>query len=178
MPRSTAAKSRRHPPAVSTPGVNAAESPLAWLRRRKSADGRPLIGDGAFAAGERFRGDYTRAGLMPRMTVDWDMPIRGGGSGIADLHDAAIDARARVNAAISALGPDLAHLLIDVCCHLKGLTVVEAERGWPRRSGKVVLDLALTHLARHYGYGEAEGPSASRHRHWGEDGYRPEITPD
>ena len=67
-------------------------------------------------------------------------------------------------------------MLIDVCCHLKGLEVAERAAGWPQRSGKIVLQLALTSLARHYGL---EKPAASETgrsagvRHWGSEGYRP-----
>ena len=35
--------------------VNYAESPLAWLYRRKGRDGRPLLEPIQFAAGERLR---------------------------------------------------------------------------------------------------------------------------
>lgn len=153
---------------------------MAWLRRRKDADGNPLIGAAEFAAGERFRSDYTRAGLMPRLTVNWDQPFSDGGpGGVGHMLDVAIDARKRVRGILDMLGPEMGHLVIDVCCHLKGLTEAEADRAWPRRSAKIVLDMALRQLARHYGYGDHVAPSRRNGtRHWAEDGYRPTIDGD
>ena len=60
--------------------INAAESPLLWLKRRKGRDGADLLGDAEFAAGERLRSDFTLAHLMPRMGADWE---RQGGRGVA-----------------------------------------------------------------------------------------------
>ena len=72
--------------------ANAAESPLAWLRRRRGADGRPLIDEAAFAAGERLRADIERAGLRPRVTLDWTRAPVDGARGPADVADATLDA--------------------------------------------------------------------------------------
>jgi len=72
-----------------------------------------------------------------------------------DLQENIAACRERVRRALSAVWPELAGVLIDVCCHLKGLEEAERAAGWPQRAGKVVLQLALTRLARHYGIGRA-----------------------
>ena len=92
-----------------------------------------------------------------------------------------IAARERVCRALAAVGPDLAGVLIDVCCHLKGLEASEKASGWPQRSGKIILQIALRQLARHYGMlplPVAPGPPPVRVRHWGAGDYRPQIEPD
>lgn len=142
------------------------ESPLLWLHRRPGKDGQPQISAQEFAAGERFRADLTLARMMPRVTMNWDASLapdgRGAGSrGPASASDAALAARQRVRLACDRLGPDLSGLAIDVCGFLKGLDAVERARGWPARSAKVVLRLALKSLATHYGL---VPPPASRRR--------------
>ncbi len=144
--------------------VNAAESPLAWLTRRKGRDGSALIGPVQFQAGERLRADFTRGQLGPRVTSNWDVTVgvggRGAETGMRDIADATVAARQRVAHALAAVGPEFSGLLLDICCFLKGLEDVERERRWPARSGKVVLQLGLDRLARHYGYAEAaRGPA-------------------
>ena len=160
--------------------VNHDESPLAWLRRRKDATGRPMIEASEFAAGERLRSDYERAQLMPRVTANWTASVAGkrrsGNNGIADLTESALAARRRVEDALRALEPEMGNLAVDFCCFLKGLEQIEREQQWPARSAKVVLRLTLAALARHYGLAtRARGPDAAPLRHWGAEGYRPEL---
>jgi hypothetical protein len=143
--------------------VNDSESPLAWLARRKGRDGRAMIGPDQFIAGERLRADFTRGHLMPRVTSSWSgigrTPGSGGGGEMTDL---IVASRQRVRQALEACGPEFSGLLLDVCCFLRGLEDVERERGWPSRSAKVVLQLALDRLARHYGLRtDARGGSAA-----------------
>src|SRR5690606_5455633 len=106
-----------------------------------------------FDAGERLRADYTRGRIMPRLGANWTSNVasgrRGAENGIAELTDSALAARMRVEQAIAAVGPELSGVLIDICCFLKGLELVERERGWPVRSAKIVLKTALGVLSRH-----------------------------
>jgi hypothetical protein len=162
--------------------LNHAESPLAWLRNRRDREGKPFIDAAEFTAGERLRADYSRGQLMPRVTSNWTAAVAGGrrsgAGGIAEITEAAMAARRRVEKALAAVGPDLAGLLVDFCCFLKGLEEIEWERRWPARSGKVVLRVALAALARHYGLGDAsQGPNYARAiSQWGTADYRPSIA--
>ena len=150
------------------------ESPLIWLARRKGTDGRALIEPQQLQAGERLRADFTHAQMMPRTTANWHAPVAGRGrdggtSGHVTEH--VVAARQRLRNALNAAGPEFSGLLIDVCCFLKKLDTVEGERQWPARSAKVVLQLALERLARHYGYRSAvTGKSKAATRAWVDDG--------
>ena len=132
--------------------LDEAESPLLWLARRKGRDGRALIDPVQLMAGERLRQDFTRGALTPRVTASWSNPTsERNGAGDGNITDMVISARQRVRHALEAAGPEFSGLLTDVCCFLKRLEDVERERAWPARSGKVVLQLGLDRLARHYG---------------------------
>lgn len=142
------------------------ESPLRWLSRRKDKAGQALISSTALAAGERLQQDFMQAGMSPKMTADWSgLPASGAGaSSGALLHsERQMAAQQRLRRALEACGADLSGVLLDLCCFLKPLEAVEQERGWPARSGKVILKLALSALMRHYGLSEsAQGPARSR----------------
>jgi hypothetical protein len=151
--------------------VDETESPLVWLARRRGRDGRALIEADQLQAGERLRADFTRAHLMPRTTSNWSEPLssgrHAGGERASAFTDTVIAARQSVHLALDAVGPEFAGLLLDICCFLKGLEDIERERAWPARSGKVVLQLALARLARHYGYSaRARGPARASVRTW------------
>jgi hypothetical protein len=176
-PRSRAAQARLEPV------HNLAESPIGWLARRRDKDGQPLITAQQFDAGERLRADFWFAQMTPRVTADWSGSASSGpgrrsapGAGV-EMQDSVVAAGERVRRALRAVGPELAGVLIDVCCHLKGLEEAERGAGWPQRSGKVVLQLALTRLARHYGLIRDDWHPApsGRMRHWGTADYRPVV---
>lgn len=163
--------------------VNDAESPLGWLKSRKDRNGRPLITSHQYDAGERLRADYWFAHLTSRVTSSWSALAssahsrRAAPSNAAAFRDEVIAAKERVMRALMAVGPEVSGVLVDVCCELKGLEDAEKENGWPQRAGKVVLQIALTRLARHYGLISDDQPRLTRRdlRHWGSEDYRPTL---
>lgn len=128
--------------------VNLAESPIAWLHARGHLDHR------RFEAGERLRADYERAQIAPGITMRWD-PVRvqgGGGDGLTP-GERQLAARSRFDGAMAAAGPGLKDVLWRVVCALEGLPDAEKGLGWPARSGKLVLALALDRVAEFYRIG-------------------------
>lgn len=172
--RPAAADPARPTPATAdAPGFDPAESPLVWLARRAGKDGRPFVDATQLTAGERLRADFTRAALTPRVTSRWS-EVSGAGSPEA-FSDMVLAAKLRVSRALAAVGPELSGVLLDVCCFLKGLETVERERGWPARTAKVVLGLALDRLAAHYGLSRTtEGRARAPLRAW----HAPPAAPD
>ena len=163
--------------------VNDAESPLKWLASRKDKSGARLLSAHQLEAGERLRGDYQFAGLTARVTASWSPTAQcnasGGANNAAGMQDNVLAARQRVIRALAAVGPELSGILVDVCCHLKGLEEAEKTEGWPQRSGKIILQMALTRLARHYGLvSDEQAGSGLRRRlsHWGMEDYKPKMS--
>lgn len=174
--------SRRAAPAG--PAVNETESPLGWLRSRRDKEGKPLISEAQFDAGERLRVDYTVAQMSPRVTLSWeacDTPGAGGRTGrrpdSLEVNERALAAKQRFMRAVDAVGPEMSGILVDVCCLSRGLEAAERSLGWPQRSGKLVLQIALTQLARHYGLTQPHTDSrrTASIRHWGVEDYRPQV---
>jgi len=144
--------------------VNAGETPLGWLARRKDADGNAFLASSEVAAGERLREDFECAQMGPRVAQDWRRflaPVEGsrGPSGPGDGPQAARD---RLAKALSALGPGLDDAALRACCFLEGLEATERRMGWSARSGKVVLKIALGRLADHYGFAPAKPKAESK----------------
>lgn len=127
--------------------VNVSESPLGWLRSRGFVTNRQ------FDAGEALRSDYERAALGPSVTMRWDasgVKTAPRGSALPDRTDRQLSAKRRFDGAIAAAGPGLSDVLWRTVC--AGETLPDAERalGWPTRSGRLVLTLALDRVADYY----------------------------
>lgn len=135
--------------------ANLGESPIAWLARRKDAQGRPLLTAAEAAAGERLRRDGELALSGASVTMRWDaLPCAGGGSSArAEPGDRAMAAGRRVTQALAACEPAARGLVEQICIREGSLQLAEREAGFRRREGKTVLKAGLQALARHYGIG-------------------------
>lgn len=125
--------------------VNLAESPLVWLHARGHLSERLLD------AGEALRADYERAQLSQSVTMRWD-PVRVKSTGERGLSasERQIAARQRFDGAIRAAGKGLEDILWRVVCAGEALPEAEKSLGWPARSGKLVLRIALERVAEFY----------------------------
>jgi Domain of unknown function (DUF6456) len=158
-----------------------AMSPLDAFAKRLDRDGRPIISSAQREAGERLAADFQRGQMMPRVTADWSEPTHSAGTrrttpgaGV-EMSDAVAAARQRVSLAIDAVGSELSGVVIDVCCFETGLVQTERRHALPQRSAKIILQLGLTRLARHYGI-IAQAPRAdTKIRHSGAKDFRPTL---
>lgn len=125
--------------------VNLAKSPLSWLHSRGHVDDR------LFDAGKRLRDDFERAQLGPNVTMRWE-PVRVKSIGEQGLSrtERQIAAKDRFHGAQREAGKDLQDILWRVVCAGEGLPEAEKQLGWPARSGKLVLKLALDRVADFY----------------------------
>jgi Domain of unknown function (DUF6456) len=167
------------------PSFNDNENPLLRLYLRKGTKGENYIDGEQFAAGEKLRQDFERAMLAPKVTIAYQEPASSGSrhwqmsdNHVARLSDSTLTARDHVHDALDAVGPELAGILYTVICLASGLEQAERRLALPPRSGKAVLALALTRLARHYGLKRRPQSSAkSKWPAWQMAGARPNIMP-
>lgn len=133
--------------------LNTNESPLAQL----SALGgkKRFLEPHHIEAGERFHRLFERAQLRKRTTMSYSAEQTASSQRSAsapdDLTDMAMDARRQMESLCVSMPADCRGVLLDVCGFEKGLQVIEAERGWPRRSAKLVLRIGLEQLATCFG---------------------------
>jgi len=139
----------------------------------------PALADAA----ERLAQDYERAQLGGRITALWDPALLPSGTkragGEKEISSAAEAARERVHAALDAVGPELSGLLCEVCCLSAGVEQAERRLGLAARSGRPLLQVALSRLARHYGLSETAAPRRrGAAKQWGLPDYRPAMARD
>lgn len=131
------------------------DAPLYVLARRRRSDGEPWLTPDLIAAAFRFHETYEIARMGGDLTRDWNSlmlgQVSGGDTALpSGRATRRLEAEQALSAAIRALGPDLTEMVILSVCHEQGMEDVERRLGYPSRSGKLVLRIALHMLARHY----------------------------
>lgn len=130
---------------LNTPRFNRDESPISWLFSRGYLTSRQ------FAAGEALRRDYELAQLDRMATMSWS-PVcqrKGRGEGLSHS-ETQIAAKSRFDGALDMAGRDMRDICWRIICAGEALPNAEKDMGWPARSGKLVLRLALDRVADYY----------------------------
>jgi hypothetical protein len=128
---------------------NAAMKRLAALRDQS---GKPWFTAAELAVAERLRADWLAGEIGMLRGSDWAAPpqsrvSRGPGSAAESAMIRCCDARARAAAAMASLAGPLRRAVELVCLQDAGFEALERALGWPARSGKLALKLALAQLA-------------------------------
>ncbi len=101
-----------------------------------------------------MRADWERANLAPSITMSWNITPPTGGRRSAPealtATEAQIAAKQRFDGAIEHLGKDLSDIAWRIICGGEGVPAAEKNLGWPARSGKLVLKIALDRLGDYY----------------------------
>jgi hypothetical protein len=159
--------------------INLTESPLSRLAVAAAGEATPFLEKHQVEAGERVRRLAERARLQPRVTMNYSGAHTAGGKGAAtaaEITDMAAEARVELARLYRLLPRECAEVILDVCGLCKGLQTIETERGWPRRSAKLVLRIGLEQLAQRYGYASSITGAQTRRPHaWLDEGARPHV---
>lgn len=153
----------QHRPLVDRPVIEAdgrarfvrghdADALLRRLAALRDANGAAWLSSAEIAAAAQLRRDWEMGERGLVRGSDWTAPPNGasarGPSNAAERHAGAFcDARRRVAEALTRLAPPLRRVVERVCLREEGLEAMERGEGWPARSGKIALKLALAQLA-------------------------------
>lgn len=133
--------------AVNTPVINRDESPISWLFSRGYLTQRQCD------AAEALRRDFEFAQLNRMATMSWSPVHYGRAMGVGEglsHSEAQIAAKDRFDGALAMAGKDMANICWRIICAGEALPNAEKDMGWPARSGKLVLRLALDRIADYY----------------------------
>ncbi len=133
------------------PRYGTSETPLEMLARLSDKDGKPFLSPAMVRAGKRLREDFELAQISSHLMQETLYFTPGSRALRSNSHEAGAAAQQRMTEALQKLGAGLGDIALRCCCHLEGLETAERSLGWPARSGKVVLRIALQHLADYYG---------------------------
>jgi Domain of unknown function (DUF6456) len=168
------------------PTVSNGLSPIARLRQRRGSDGQAALTSLQADAAERLAQDFNRGQMQPRVTTNWQQLALGltadRSSSVRlgiEVTEGVSAAQERLRSALNDAGPEFADVLLDVCCLEVGMETLERRRGWPHRTAKIILALALDRLSRHYGLAATGANRTGRTgqiHHWGTSDFRPQAS--
>lgn len=126
---------------------------LRKLAALPGANGAAWLSAAELQAAQTLRSDWEASQAGVTRGSDWSAPPMGsGGRGVGNSQERVMAARCdrsrRVATALAALAPPLRRVVERVCFHEDGLELVERGEGWPARSAKLALKLALAQLAQ------------------------------
>jgi hypothetical protein len=129
-----------------------ADATIRRLAALRDGNGAAWLNAAEIAAAARLRRDWEMGERGLVRGSDWAAPPNGSGprgaSNRAELSAGAYcDARGRVYQALERLALPLRRVVERVCLREEGLEAMERGEGWPSRSGKIALKLALAQLA-------------------------------
>ena len=155
-------------PTTTNSAVASANDVIKRLSRSTSGE-KPFLAPHHVLAAAKVSNVIARAQLRTHVTQDLSalaLPKAPGGAGGGhDVSDMAIDHRRKLSSLLDQLPSDCRRILLDVCGFEKRLQLIEFEMGWPQRSAKVVLRMALEMVAAHWGIDEvAVGPNSANRK--------------
>ncbi len=129
-----------------------ADATLRRLAALRDGNGAAWLDSAEIAAAARLRRDWEMGERGLVRGSDWTAPPNGSGprgaSNRAEMVAGAYcDARQRVEEALARLALPLRRVVERVCLREEGIETLERGEGWPARSGKIALKLALAQLA-------------------------------
>lgn len=150
---------------------NAIETQNDVIKRlsRASSGEKPFLLPHHVLAATKLSDVINRAQLRMHVTQDLSalaLPKAPSGTGGGhDVGDMALDHRRKLFALLDQLPSDCRRILFDVCGFEKRLQLIEFEMGWPQRSAKMVLRMALEMVAVRWGIDEvAIGPNSANRK--------------
>lgn len=129
-----------------------ADAILRRLAALRDGNGAAWLDSAEIAAAARLRRDWEMGERGLVRGSDWSAPPNGAGprgpsNRAEEVAGAYCDARQRVSEALARLAVPLRRVVERVCLREEGLEALERGEGWPARSGKIALKLALAQLA-------------------------------
>jgi hypothetical protein len=130
----------------------APDQALKRLAALRDANGQPWFSAQELEAAGQLRSDWLSAEIGMVRGSDWmagpqSRTSRGPGNATESAMIRCCEARARVSDALASLAAPLRRAAELACLEEAGFEAIERALGWPARSGKVALKLALAQLA-------------------------------